>query len=114
MMSQRQAPFDTCACSSREHYLDKRKVLRSRRIWRCDGSIWVQFQKYFSGDNDSERFSIQPYQFEPRIDSDEADSIPEGGISGDESDSETTNPRLQNSDWYVSLMIVKASICSHK
>ena len=70
--------------------------------------------KNFSGDNDSERFTIQPYQFEPRIDSDEADSIPEGGISGDESDIETTNPRLQNSDWYVSLMIVKASICCHK
>lgn len=70
--------------------------------------------KNLSGDNDSERFTIQPYQFEPRIDSDEADSIPEGGISGDESDIETTNPRLQNSDWYVSLMIVKASICCHK
>ena len=70
--------------------------------------------KNLSGDNDSERFTIQPYQFEPRIDSDEADSIPEGGISGDESDIEITNPRLQNLDWYVSLMIVKASICCHK
>lgn len=70
--------------------------------------------KNFYGDNDSERFSIQTYQFEPRIDSDKADSIPEGGISGDESDIETTNPRLQNSDWYVSLMIVKALICCHK
>ena len=70
--------------------------------------------KNFSGDNDSERFTIQPYQFELRRDSDEADSIPEGGISGDESDIETTNPRLQNSDWYVSLMIVKASICCQK
>ena len=48
--------------------------------------------KNFSGDNDSERFSIQTYQFEPRIDSDKADSIPEGGISGDESDIETTKP----------------------
>ena len=56
--------------------------------------------KHFSGDNDSERFTIQPYQFEPRIDSDEA--------------IETTNPQLQNSDWYVSLVIVKASICCHK
>ena len=65
--------------------------------------------KNFSGDNDSERFTIQPYQFEPRIDSDKADSI-----SGDESDIETTNPQLQNSDWYVSLMIVKALICCHK
>ena len=74
------------------------------------GSSW----KNFSGDNDSERFTIQPYQFEPRIDSDEADNIPEGGISGDESDIETTNPRLQSSDWYFSLMIVKASICCHK
>lgn len=70
--------------------------------------------KNFYGDNDSERLSIQTYQFEPGIDSDKADSIPEGGISGDESDIETTNPRLQNSDWYVSLMIVKALICCHK
>ena len=36
-MSQRQAPCDTCASSSREHYLDERKVLRSRGIWRRDG-----------------------------------------------------------------------------
>ena len=70
--------------------------------------------KNFSGDKDSERFTIHPYQFEPMIDSDEADSIPGGSISGGESDIETTNPRLQNSDWYVSLMIVKASICCHK
>ena len=70
--------------------------------------------KNFSGDNDSERLTIQPYQFEPGIDSEEADSIPEGGISGDESDIETTNPRLQNLDRYVCLMIVKASICCHK
>ena len=70
--------------------------------------------KTFSGDNDSERFTIQPYQFEPRIDSEKAYSIPEGGISGDESDIETTNPQLQNLDRYVRLMIVKASICCHK
>ena len=70
--------------------------------------------KNFDGENDSERFTIQPYQFEPRIDSDEAESNPEEGMSGDESDIETVNPRLQNSDWYVSLMIVKASICCHK
>lgn len=64
----------------------------------------------FDGERDSERFTIQPYQFEPRIDSDEADSNPEEGVSGDESDNETTNPRLQNSDWYVRLMIVKALV----
>ena len=70
--------------------------------------------KNFDGEKDSERFTIQPYQFEPRRDADEADSNPEEGISGDEIDIETTNPRLQNSDWYVSLMILKASICCHK
>ena len=42
--------------------------------------------KNFDGENDGERFTIQPYQFEPRIDSDEADSNPEEGMSGDESD----------------------------
>ena len=70
--------------------------------------------KNFDGEKDSERFTIQPYQFEPRRASDEADSNPEEGISLDEIDIETTNPRLQNSDWYVSLMILKASICCHK
>ena len=61
--------------------------------------------KNFDGENDGERFTIQSYEFEPRIDSDEDDSNPEEGMSGDESDIETTNPRLQNSDWYFSLMI---------
>ena len=70
--------------------------------------------KNFDGEKDSERFTIQPYQFEPRRDSDEADSNPEEGISGDEIDIETPNPRLQNSDWYVRLIILKASICCHK
>ena len=70
--------------------------------------------KNFDGEKDSERFTIQPYQFEPRRDSGEADSNPEEGISGDEIDIETTNPRLQNSDWYVRLIILKASICCHK
>ena len=51
--------------------------------------------KNFSGDNDSERFTIQPYQFEPRIGSDEADSIPEGGISGDQSDIETPTAKFR-------------------
>ena len=67
--------------------------------------------KNFTGENDSERFTTQPYQFEERVDSDKGDSISGGGISGDESDIEATNPRLQNSDWYISLMIVKVSIC---
>ena len=45
--------------------------------------------------------SIQPYQFEPRKNSDEADSNSEGDESM-ASDQETSgNPRLQNSDWYV-------------
>ena len=45
--------------------------------------------KNFDGEKDSERFTIQPYQFESRRDSDEADSYPEEGISGDEIDIET-------------------------
>ena len=69
--------------------------------------------KAFDGESNAGTFTIQPYRFEPRIDSDEADSNPEESMSGDESDMEATNPRLQNSDWYVSLTIVKTSICCH-
>ena len=55
----------------------------------------------FDEEQDGERFSIQPYQFEPRNDSDEA-----GNLSGEksmESEEEGANPRLENSDWYVAL-----------
>ena len=56
----------------------------------------------FDEEQDVGSFSIKPYQYEPRINSDDADSNPEGR-SGDESmgSDEETNPRLQNSDWYV-------------
>ena len=56
----------------------------------------------FGEEQDVGSFSINPYQYEPRINSDDADSNPEGR-SGDESmgSDEETNPRLQNSDWYV-------------
>ena len=46
----------------------------------------------FDEEWDIQRFTIQPYQFEPRRDSGEADSNPED---------QATNPRLQNLDWYV-------------
>ena len=62
----------------------------------------------FDGERGSERFTIQPYQFEPRVNSDEADSDNESR-SGDEameSDVENTNPRLENSDWYVTIIVI--------
>ena len=45
--------------------------------------------------------SIQPYQFEPRKNSDEADSNSEGDESMASDQEMSSNPRLQNSDWYV-------------
>lgn len=45
--------------------------------------------------------SIQPYQFEPRKNSDEADSNSEGDESMASDQETSSNPRLQNSDWYV-------------
>ena len=45
--------------------------------------------------------SIQPYQFEPRKNSDEADSNSEGDESMASDEETSSNPRLQNSDWYV-------------
>lgn len=49
-------------------------------------------------------FSIQPYQFEPRRNSDKSESDNES-ISGEESEEENTNPRLENSDWYVNMRL---------
>ena len=50
----------------------------------------------------AQTFSIQPYQFEPRVNTDERDINAES-LSGDESmeGSEELNPRLENSAWYV-------------
>ena len=45
--------------------------------------------------------SIQPYQFEPRKNSDEADSNSESDESMASDQETSSNPRLQNSDWYV-------------
>jgi len=53
----------------------------------------------FDAEQDGERFTIQPYQFELHINSDES-------LSGEEpikSDEEGANPRLEHSDWYVAL-----------
>ena len=69
--------------------------------------------KNFDGESDTETFTFQPYQFGPRIDSDKPDNDPDDGMSGDESDTETTNPRQQNSDWYASFIVVNAYICCH-
>ena len=56
----------------------------------------------FDEEQDGGSFSIKPYQYEPRVNSEDADNNPEGG-SGDESmgSDEEANPRLQNLDWYV-------------
>ena len=56
----------------------------------------------FDDEQDSERLTIQPYQFEPHINSDEAESL--SGKEPMESDEEGANPRLENADWYVVLL----------
>ena len=50
----------------------------------------------------AQTFSIQPYQFEPQVNTDERDINTES-LSGNESmeGSEELNPRLKNSDLYV-------------
>ena len=55
----------------------------------------------FDDEFDSERLSIRPYQFEPRVNSDEAESL--SGEESMESEEEGANPQLENSDWYVAL-----------
>ena len=55
----------------------------------------------FDDEFDSERSSIRPYQFELRVNSDEAESL--SGEESMESEEEGANPRLENSDWYVAL-----------
>ena len=62
----------------------------------------------FDEEQDGQRVSIQPYQFEPRINSDAADTDNESR-SGDEnmgSEEENTNPRQENSDWYVAMVAI--------
>jgi len=56
----------------------------------------------FDEEQDYQRFAIQPYQFEPRVNSDEADSNAED-LPDDESmeSGDELNSRLENSDWYV-------------
>ena len=64
----------------------------------------------FDEEQDGPRFNIQPYQFEPRINSDTADTDNESR-SGDEdmegSEGENTNPRQENSDWYVAMVATR-------
>ena len=63
----------------------------------------------FDEEQDGQRFNIQPYQFEPRRNSDAAETDNES-CSGDEdmegSEGENTNPRLENSDWYVAMVAI--------
>ena len=56
----------------------------------------------FDEEKDSGSFSIKPYQYEPGVNSEDANNNPEGG-SGDESmgSDKEGNPRLQNSYWHV-------------
>ena len=56
----------------------------------------------FHEEQDYQRSAIQPYQFEPRVNSDEADSNAED-LPDDESmeSGDELNSRLENSDWYV-------------
>ena len=58
----------------------------------------------FDEEQDGQRFTIEPYQFEPCINSDAADTDNESR-SGDEDmqggEDENTNPRQENSDWYT-------------
>ena len=58
----------------------------------------------FDEEQDGQRFTIEPYQFEPCIKSDGADTDNESCL-GDEdmggSEAENTNPRQENSDWYT-------------
>ena len=51
-----------------------------------------------------ERFAIQPYQFKPRNNADEAEFLSLSGLEANESDEERVNPRLENSDWYVAML----------
>ena len=55
----------------------------------------------FNDEQDSNSFTIQPYQLELCINSDEAESL--SGEESMESDEEGANPRLEISDWYVAL-----------
>ena len=63
--------------------------------------------EFFDEEQGAKTFSIQAYQFEPRVNADERDINAES-LSGDESmeGSEELNPRLENSDWYVLCSLV--------
>ena len=64
----------------------------------------------FDGQQDDQRSAIQPYQFEPRVNSNEGDRNTESPLSSDESmgsEDENANPRLENSDWYVTMIVIE-------
>ena len=64
----------------------------------------------FDVQEDDQRSAIQPYQFEPRVNSNEGDRSTESPLSSDESmgsEDENANPRLENSDWYVTMIVIE-------
>ena len=63
--------------------------------------FWVRIRVSYE-EQGAQTFSVQPYQFEPRVNTDERDFNAES-LSGDESmeGGEELNPRMENSDWYV-------------
>jgi len=65
----------------------------------------------FDKEQEGGRFTIQPYQFEPRVDSDEAESHSDSEQLSD--DDETANPRMQNSDWHVMIMYIFQLLYKH-
>ena len=65
----------------------------------------------FDEEQEVGRFTIKPYQIEPRVDSDEAENHSDGDQLSD--DDETANPRMQNSDWYVMIMYILDLLYKH-
>ena len=65
----------------------------------------------FDEEQEVGRLTIKPYQFEPRVDLDEAESHSDGDQLSD--DDEATNPRMQNSDWYVMIMYISDLLYKH-
>ena len=63
----------------------------------------------FDEEQDGQRFTIQPYQFEPCINSDAADTDNEsrsGEADMEGSEDENTNPWQEISDWYVVMVAI--------
>lgn len=111
--------LDLCAYSSlymylslfymREHYCVVWLKFMVQKI------AWIMFESGAASDNldeerDSQRFTIQSYQFESRVNSEEADGDKwkhfGRGSYGKQASYENTSPRLKNLDWYVAMIAV--------